>query len=468
MPLIISKNTKKYMPFLLATAIFMQMLDSTILNTALPSIAKDLHQTPLKMQSIIVSYVLTLALFIPVNGYLADRFGTKKIFILALVLFSLGSLFCSMSKTLTQLDLSRVFQGLGGALMTPVARLAMLKTYPKNQMVKAMNFAVIPALVGPIVGPLIGGYLVEVLSWHWIFYINLPIGVLAIFFSFKYMPDFVEKKNKLDVKGFLIFGTASIVLSVALEVLGKPNMTIYVLPSFMIGFLLFYIYFLYARKANDPIFPLHLFKVRTFRVGIIGNLITRLGISSIPLLVPLLIQIGYGKSASFAGWMVAPMALAAIFIKPLTIPILERLGYKLVLRFNTMLIGIFILLLAIPNENINIYWYIPIIVVMGFLNSLQFTAMNSITIANLRDYQNSSGNSLLSVDQQLAIGFGIAIGMSVLSFYQHSSVLGEEETLAAFRYTFVTVGVLTILSAFVFARLHKKDGENLNHNKEKK
>lgn len=457
----ITRGIKKYMPYLLATAIFMQMLDSTILNTALPSIAKDLHQSPLKMQSVIVSYVLTLALFIPVSGYLADKFGTKKIFILALALFSLGSLFCSMSKTLIQLDLSRIFQGLGGALMTPVARLALLKTYPKNQIVRVMNYAIIPALIGPIIGPLIGGYFVEVLTWHWIFYINIPIGVLAILFSLKYMPDFVSQNARLDFKGFLIFGTASIVLSVALELLGKPNMSTFVLPGLMIGFSFLYIYFLYARKANAPIFPLHLFKVRTFRIGIIGNLLTRLGISSIPLLVPLLIQLAYGKSASFAGWIVAPMALAAIFSKPLIIPILNRFGYKSVLRFNTIFIGLLIIALAIPSTQNSIYWYLPITIVMGFLNSLQFTSMNTITIADLRDYQNSSGNSLLSVDQQLAIGFGIAVGMSILSFYQHQHILGTADTLSAFRYTFVTIGLLTILSSLSFSKLHIKDGNNL-------
>lgn len=457
----VPENIKNYMPYLLATAIFMQMLDSTILNTALPAIAKDLNESPLKMQSVIVSYVLTLALFIPVSGYLADKFGTKKIFILSLLLFSLGSLFCGMSTTLIQLDLSRVFQGLGGALMTPVARLALLKTYPKNKIVSVMNYAIIPALIGPIIGPLIGGYFVEVLTWHWIFYINIPIGILAAILSLKYMPNFVNKGAKLDFKGFLIFGTASILLSIALEMMGKPNMSAYVLPGLMMGFVLLYIYFLHARKADDPIFPLHLFKVRTFRVGIIGNLFTRLGISSIPLLVPLLIQLTYGKSASFAGWIVAPMALAAIFTKPIIVPILDRLGYKFVLRFNTILIGVLIMALAIPGMDTNIFWYIPIIVIIGFLNSLQFTAMNSITIADLRDYQNSSGSSLLSVDQQLAVGFGIAIGMSILSFFQHKSMLGNGDMLTAFRYTFITVGLLTILSAIAFKKLHIKDGDNL-------
>ena len=178
--------TKKILPFILATAIFMQMLDSTILNTSLPSIAKDLHESPLNMQNAIISYVLTLALFMPVSGFLADKFGTKKVFIFAIVVFSLGSLFCALSQNLTQLVISRVVQGIGGSLMTPVGRLALLKTYDKNELLRAMNYAIVPALIGPVLGPVVGGYMVDYLSWHWIFLINIPIGLIGIVLSLKY------------------------------------------------------------------------------------------------------------------------------------------------------------------------------------------------------------------------------------------------------------------------------------------
>lgn len=449
------------MPYILATAIFMQMLDSTILNTALPAIAADLNESVLDMQSAIISYVLTLALFIPVSGYLADKFGTKKIFILALVLFSLGSLFCAMSQSLLQLDLSRIFQGLGGALMTPVARLSMIKTYPKNEIVRAMNYAIIPALIGPIIGPLIGGYLVEWVSWHWIFLINIPMGALGILFSIRYMPDYKEEKPKLDLKGFLIFGSASILLSVGLELLGHPKNTTIILVMLMAGFMMLYFYFKHAQKALKPLFPLHLFQVRTFRVGIIGNLATRVGISSIPLLIPLLIQVAYGKSASTAGWIVAPMALAAMFGKFMVVPVMNKFGYRKILRFNTGMLGILIMSLAIPGLSASILWFIPVMLLMGMLNSIQFTAMNAIAISDLRDYQNSSGNSLLTVNQQLAIGFGIAIGMSVLNLFQNQIGPGESEMHLSFRLTFITVGFLTLISAFIFRRLHFKDGDNL-------
>lgn len=315
MPQKATPSVKKYLPLILATSIFMQMLDSTILNTSLPSIAKDLNESPLNMQNAIISYVLTLALFMPVSGFLADKFGTRRIFILSLVIFSLGSVFCAMSQDLSQLVISRVIQGLGGSLMTPVGRLALIKTFEKNELVQAMNFAIIPALIGPILGPLVGGYMVDYLSWHWIFLINIPFGLLGILLSLKYMPDYRSTKIKFDLKGFLIFACASLLLSVSLELFGNTSHTSIILLIFISGFLMIYYYYRHALQVKNPIFPLNLFQVRTFRVGIVGNLATRLGISSIPLLLPLMIQISYGESAVVSGWIVAPMALTAMLGK---------------------------------------------------------------------------------------------------------------------------------------------------------
>ncbi|HSF54379.1 MAG TPA: MFS transporter, partial [Algoriphagus sp.] len=189
----LSPQIKRILPVILATAIFMQMLDSTILNTSLPAIASDLQESPLHMQNAIISYVLTVALLMPISGFLADKFGTKKIFILALALFALGSLFCSLSQNLTQLVLARVLQGVGGSLMTPVGRLTLIKTYPKNELVQAMNYAIVPALIGPVLGPLVGGYMVDYLSWHWIFLINLPIALIGILLSMRFLPNYQSK-----------------------------------------------------------------------------------------------------------------------------------------------------------------------------------------------------------------------------------------------------------------------------------
>jgi len=457
----IKESTKKLLPVILATSIFMQMLDSTILNTSLPAIAKDLNESPLDMQNAIISYVLTLAVFMPVSGFLSDKFGTKKVFIFSLILFSAGSLFCSLSQNLTELVIARMIQGVGGSLMTPVGKLALIKTFPKKELLKAMNFAIIPALIGPVLGPLVGGYLVDYLSWHWIFLINIPMGILGIALSLKYMPDYKSPIIDFDLKGFLIFAAASLLLSISLELFGNTVHITPVLVVLLSGFLMLYFYYRHATTDNNPIFPLNLFKVRTFRVGIIGNLATRLGISAIPLLIPMMIQIAYGQSAVISGWIVAPMAVTAMIGKSAVIGILDKFGYRNTLMTNTFIIGLLICSMAIPGVSASIYWYVPIIAVLGFFNSIQFTAMNTISIVDLRQYHTSSGNSLVSVNQQLAIGFGIAFGLIVLKIFQGDVKLINNEIHNAFRYTFLVVGSLTILSGFVFRRLHFKDGENM-------
>lgn len=463
LPMLFSQDNpvKKYLPLILATSIFMQMLDSTILNTSLPSIAKDLQESPLNMQNAIISYVLTLALFMPISGFLADKFGTRKIFILSLVIFMAGSLFCALSQNLNQLVLSRIVQGLGGSLMTPVGRLALIKTFEKNELVQAMNYAIIPALIGPILGPLVGGYMVDYLSWHWIFLINIPIGLIGVLLSIKYMPDYRSKTIGFDLKGFLIFASASLLLSISLELFGSTQHTTLILFIFVLGFLMIYYYYIHAKKTENPIFPLNLFQVRTFRVGIVGNLVTRLGISSIPLLLPLMIQIAYEESAVVSGWIVAPMALTAMVGKSAVIKVLDYFGYRRTLMTNTFIIGTLIACLGIPGINTSIYWFLPIIGILGFFNSIQFTSMNTIAIADLRTSQTTSGNSLLAVNQQLAVGFGIAFGLIALKLFENNTSLTGGNTHSAFRYTFYFVGALTILSGFIFRRLHFKDGDNM-------
>lgn len=458
-----SESTKRYLPYILGTAIFMQMLDSTILNTSLASIAKDLNESPMNMQSTIVAYVLTLALLIPISGFLSDKFGTKRVFISALVLFSLGSLFCSLSQDLTQLVISRVIQGVGGSLMMPVAKLALIKTFPKKELIQAMNYAIIPALIGPVLGPLVGGYLVDYLSWHWIFIINIPIGLVGILMALRFMPDYKAPILHFDLKGYLLFGAASLLLSVALEFLGNTASVTPVLLSFFVAFLLLYFYYKHAQKDSDPIFPLNLFQVRTFRVGIVGNLATRLGISSIPLLLPMMIQLAYHQTPVISGWIVAPMALTAMFGKSMVLRVLNRFGYRRTLMVNTQIIGFLICCLALPSVQDSIYWYVPIIAILGFFNSIQFTSMNTISISDLRDYHTSSGNSLVSVNQQLAIGFGIAFGLIILKLYQGDLTSATEKLHNSFRLTFLTVGLLTIASSAVFRRLHVKDGDSMRN-----
>jgi EmrB/QacA subfamily drug resistance transporter len=452
---------KQRLPITLAIAIFMQMLDSTILNTALPAIARDLNQSAINMHYAIVAYVLTLAVLMPVSGFLADKFGTKRVFILALIIFSVGSLFCAMSKSLTHLIIARIIQGAGGSLMTPVGKLAVIKTFESKELLKALNFAIVPALIGPVMGPLVGGYMSVYLSWHWIFLINIPIGVLGIVLAQNYMPNYRSEAPKFDLRGFLYFSLASLLLSLSLELLGDIENLTLVLTIFIVGVVLFLAYFIYSRKSQNPLFPPNLFMVRTFRVGILGNFATRLGISAVPLLLPLMIQTIYGQSAIVSGWMIAPMALMAIFAKSRVINILNRFGYRTTLLINTSIIGLLICTLAIPGVHTSIYWFVPIIVALGFFNSIQFTSMNSIAIADLRKYHTSSGNSLLAVNQQLAIGFGISSGLLILKYFEFNKGMIDNSMHNAFRYTFITIGIISILSGLVFRRLHVSDGSNL-------
>lgn len=274
------------------------------------------------------------------------------------------------------------------------------------------------------------------------------------------MPDYHSEVIDFDLKGFLIFALASLALSVAIEWLGNAKNITPVLLVFLSGFMLLYYYFQHAKKDNNPIFPYNLFQVRTFRVGILGNLATRLGISSISLLIPLMIQVAYHKSPVVSGWIIAPMAVTAMFGKTLVISILKKLGFRTTLMLNTFIIGVLICLLSIPNIHTSIYWYIPIICLIGFFNTIQFTSMNSIAIADLRTNHTSSGNSLISVNQQLAIGFGISFGLLVLKIFEDSPII-HGQILEAFRYTFLAMGIITILSGLVFRRLQPKDGENM-------
>lgn len=444
-------------------AFFMQALDATILNTALPDIAKSLNHSPLAMQSAVISYTLTVALLIPVSGWLADRFGTRQIFIIAVSLFSAGSLLCALSPNLSFLVISRIIQGIGGAMMMPVARLALLRAYPRSELLPILNFVTMPGLVGPIVGPLLGGILVTYASWHWIFIINIPIGLLGIFYAIKHMPNFIMPKRKFDLLGFIFFGFGLVMLSVSLDLFGDKNISRYIPIAVILGgFSLLGLYINHARRHQQPLIPLNIFKTRTFSVGIAGNIATRLGTGCIPFLMPLMLQVGFGYPAIVSGMMLAPMALGSILAKSFVTKILVKFSYRRTLFAITIIIGLMITQFSLQSPDMSIYYLVIPLFLLGVVMSIQFTSMNTISLADLTDNNASSGNSVLAVTQQLAISFGIAVSASILGYFDTENV---GTTIDNFHYTFITVGIITLLSSFVFLLLDKHDGDNLTNKK---
>lgn len=447
------------LPWIAAMAFFMQALDATILNTALPAIAQSLNRSPLAMQSAIISYTLTVAMLIPVSGWLADRFGTRKIFMLAVTLFTLGSLACALSTALTELVIFRVLQGIGGAMMMPVARLALLRAYPRSELLPVLNFVTMPGLVGPILGPVLGGVFVTWASWHWIFLINIPIGVAGLFYARKYMPDFTTPRRSFDMGGFFLFGLSLVLFSSGMELFGEKIVATWLALSVILGgILLFLLYIRHARRHPTPLISLGLFNTRTFSVGIAGNIASRLGTGCVPFLMPLMLQVGFGYPALIAGCMMAPTAMGSILAKSTVTQVLRWFGYRKTLVGVTVFIGLMIAQFSLQSAALPVWMLILPLFVLGMAMSTQFTSMNTITLADLTDENASSGNSVLAVTQQLSISLGVAVSAAVLRFYEG---FDSANTVEQFHYTFITMGALTVVSALVFMLLKPKDGRNL-------
>jgi EmrB/QacA subfamily drug resistance transporter len=458
---IINQKIKSFLPWIAALAFFMQALDGTILNTALPSIARDLGYPPLAMQSVIVSYTLTLALLIPLSGWLSDRFGTRVIFIVAVALFTIGSLCCAISSNLPQLLLSRILQGIGGSMMVPVARLTVLYVYPKKFILRVMNFITIPGLVGPVIGPSLGGWLVELASWHWIFLINIPIGILGIWLAYYAMPNIKKMVGLFDTLGFILFSGALSIFTLCMEIgsTGKVD-SLYLFLFFVIALLLIVLYIFHAQRVNNPLINLKLFKIRTLKIGLIGNLVTRLGIGGMPLMLPLMFQVGFGYSAATAGMILIPSALANLISKPLVVPLIKRFGHKRTLLTNTMALALIISLFALPNADTPLIYLMPLLLLYGMISSVQFTTMNTISIADLDASNSSSGNSVIAVMQQLSISFGISISALLLLNMQH--IQPDVGNAVAFKYTFIALGIITAISSLIFTTLKATDGSQLS------
>ena len=450
---------RKSLLWLVAIGFFMQTLDATIINTALPAMAASLGESPLRMQSVVVAYSLTMAMLIPASGWIADRFGTRRIFFAAIVLFVAGSIACAVSQGLGQLVVARIVQGLGGALLLPVGRLALLRTVPRSEFLQAMSFVAIPGLIGPLLGPTLGGWLVQYASWHWIFLINVPVGLVGCIATLRFMPDLRGAvRMPFDAGGYALLAVGMVAVSLALDgvaEMGLRQVSVFVLLVF--GFASLAAYWLRASRKPDPLFSPTLFKVPTLSIGLIGNLFSRLGSSCMPFLVPLLLQVSMGYSPLHAGLMMLPIAIAGMAMKRFTTPLITCYGYRTVLVTNTALVGLSMASFGLTAPDQPLALHIVQLLVFGAVNSLQFTAMNTVTLRDLDNSMASSGNSLLSMVQMLAMSLGVAAASSVLGGYTGifgaASAVNALDTLHAFQATFATMGVITIASALIFWHL---------------
>ena len=457
-PVSLDARTARILPWLVAIAFFMQTLDGTILNTALPAMARDLAENPLRMQGVVIAYMLTVALLIPASGWIADRFGSRRIFVTAIVLFSVGSLLCALSTSFNQLVASRVLQALGGALMLPVGRLVVLRAFPRSDFVRIMAFIALPGLVGPLLGPTLGGWLVEYTSWHWIFLINLPVGVIGCIAALRFMPDLKgPERVRFDTLGFLLFGAAMVLVTIALEGLGQMHMShARVMLLLFGGAACMAAYWLRAGRIDAPLFSPKLFHTRSFAVGIFGNLFARLGGGALPFLLPLLLQVALGYSPAQAGMSMIPLALGAMAVKSMAKPIIDRLGYRRLLIGNTLLLGGLIASLATIDTQTPTWLLLVHLGLIGMVNSMQFTAMNTVTLVGLSHADASSGNSLLSVVVQLSMSLGVATAGALLGGFTVDDAQGSE-VLRAFQLTFLCVGGMAMLAAALFLQLEHRD-----------
>lgn len=451
------KNATKLLPWVTAVAMFIQSLDGTILNTSLPVIAKDMGYSPSDMHSVIVTYALTLALFIPLSGWMADKFGTRSMFMVAVGLFVAGSLCCAFSVDLFTFNLSRVLQAIGASMMVPIARLAILYQYPKNELLKTMNFITVFGLLGMVVGPSLGGFLSDNFSWHWIFLVNVPIGLIGISMAKRIMPNFKKAVGRFDFRGLMFFSLALIVLTMVLELVSSGvTHWMFILGGLLLFNLLAVFYFIHYKRTEKPIIDLKLLNIKTLRIGLAGSLVTRLGIGGLPLLLPLMLQTGFGYSAATAGLLLLPSALANVAVKPFIVRIIKALGYRTVLISNTILLGAVLVILGFVERDTPLGYYIVLMVFYGIFTSIQMTAMNTITLVDLDDTTKSGGNTMLVIMQQLSVSFGVSIASLVLSFFQSDGV-GMNLT-QPFHYTFICLAVFTIFSSITFSRLGKNDG----------
>jgi len=451
---------------IVAVALFMENMDSTVIATALPAIAADIGSNPLALKLAITSYLLSLAIFIPASGWVADRFGTRTVFRAAILVFVLGSIGCAMSDSLADFVAARMLQGVGGAMMTPVGRLILLRSIDRRALLSAMAWVTMPALIGPMVGPPVGGFITTYASWHWIFYINVPIGILGIVLVTLFVDEVrAEKQERFDFVGMILaglgLGGVAFGLSVAgLDLLPFPP----VLTLSGAGVLFLVLYVRHAKRHPAPVLDLSLLSIPTFRATVTGGFLFRLGIGAWPFLMPLMLQLGLKMNPFQSGIITFAGSFGALLMKPVIAPLLKNFGFKNILVPNAVISGALPAACATFTETTPISVMFLILVIGGFFRSLEFTSINTLAYADVPSQRMSTATSLVSVLQQVSISCGVAVGALLVELtnrFSDSRTLTTED----FHPAFLIVGAISASAVFVFMGLHKDAGAEMANRK---
>jgi EmrB/QacA subfamily drug resistance transporter len=459
---------KRLLPWLVAVGFFMESLDTTILNTAVPAIAKALEIPPLSMKAVLASYTLSLAVFIPISGWMANRFGTRRVFATAIGIFTLGSFLCGISRNIHWLVAFRILQGGGGAMMLPVGRITMVRTFAKSELINAMSFVAIPGLIGPMLGPIAGGAIIHYFHWSVIFFVNIPIGLVGLFLVYRHLPNYRESRNyALDIVGLALFGSGIALLSYVLEVFGETTLSgREMLGLLAISAVLLATYGLHSQRTKHPLLRLKLLATRTFRVAVSGNMFTRLGIGGIPFLLPLLYQVGLGFTPIQSGLLIMPQAFAAMSLKLAMPHILRKFGYRAVLIANTLMLGVMIMLFGTIGMRTPVWLIVAMAFAYGFLTSLQYTSMNTLAYADINEHGTSAASTIASTVQQLAVSFGVATAsLAVALFIPENARANPADLIHGIHLALFALAALTVGSTIVFVRLRAEDGDSVSRHK---
>ena len=450
-------------PLIVACALFMENLDSTVLATSLPAIAHDFGESPVRLSFAITSYLFSLAVFIPISGWVADRFGARNVFRGAIVVFLTGSILCGLSNSLWQMVAARMLQGLGGAMMVPVGRLVLLRSVAKADLVSAMAWLTVPALIGPVIGPLVGGFITTYFHWRWIFWINVPIAILGLILVTLFIPAVREPRPPpFDTAGFALTATGLVGLMFGFETVGRDIVPGWASALLLcLGLFCMLLFVRHAGRVAHPVLDLRLLRVRTFRVSVTGGFLFRMGIGALPFLLPLLLQAGFGLSAFESGQLTFAAAVGALSMKLVAKPILRRYGFRRVLLANAALSALSLGAIALFRPDTPHAVILAVLLIGGFFRSLQFTSINTLGYADIEPQRMSRATSFASMAQQLSLSAGVATGAILLHLTMAARGGGALQA-SDFEPAFLAVGACAALSALVYLHLPGNAGAEVS------